>query len=202
MIAPLRIESEATIPTRHGDLRFIVFRHAAEPTKDHVALVAGDPSGDGALVRMHSECLTSEVFGSLRCDCAGQLDRAMERITEEERGVIVYLRQEGRGIGLAAKIQAYALQQELGLDTVDANRALHLADDARTYDAAAAILSALGIRSVRLLTNNPDKVRALEALGVPVIERVPIVVPSHPLSDAYLRTKAERMQHVLPAAEV
>jgi GTP cyclohydrolase II len=193
----LRVESEATIPTRHGELRFIVFRHAEDPSKEHVALVRGDPSGEGVLVRAHSECLTSEVFGSLRCDCAEQLDRAIELIADEGRGVIVYLRQEGRGIGLADKIRAYALQQELGLDTVDANRALDLPDDARRYDAAAAILRALGVSSVRLLTNNPSKIEALRALEIPVLERVPLVVRSHPLSHAYLRAKQDRMQHAL-----
>jgi GTP cyclohydrolase II len=196
MSSPLRIESEALIPTRHGELRFIVFRHAEDPSKEHVALVRGDPRGHDVLVRAHSECLTSEVFGSLRCDCAEQLDHAIALIAREGRGVIVYLRQEGRGIGLSDKIRAYALQ-ERGLDTVDANRALDLPDDARRYDAAAAILRALGVGSVRLLTNNPAKVEALRALEIPVTERVPIVVPSHPLSHAYLATKQSRMRHAL-----
>ncbi len=195
----LRIESEAPIPTRVGELRFIVFRHAEDPTKEHVALVRGNPVGESVLVRAHSECLTSEVFGSLRCDCAEQLEHAMRLIAREDRGVIVYLRQEGRGIGLAQKIRAYKLQQELGLDTVDANRALALPDDARRYDAAADVLRALGVRSVRLLTNNPDKVEALTALGIEVERRVPIVVESHPLSHAYLRAKQARMAHLLDA---
>ena len=200
MSGPLHIQSQATVPTRHGELRFIVFRHDADADKEHVALVRGDPSGHDVLVRAHSECLTSEVFGSLRCDCAQQLDRALELIACAERGIVVYLRQEGRGIGLADKIRAYALQQELGLDTVDANRALRLPDDARRYDAAAAIFEELGVESVRLMTNNPAKIEALRALGVDVRERVPIVVPSHPMSHAYLRAKRERMQHALGAA--
>ncbi len=148
-------------------------------------------------MRVHSECLTSEVFGSLKCDCAAQLERALSRIAAEGRGVCVYLRQEGRGIGLANKIRAYALQGR-GLDTVDANRALRLPDDARRYDAAADLLELLGVRSVRLLTNNPEKVSALTALGVRVVERLSHVVPSHPLSKAYLETKRTRMQHALP----
>ncbi len=191
------VAAEAVLPTRHGSFRCLVFRHASELAAQHVALVAGDPSGDDCLVRVHSECLTSEVFGSLKCDCAAQLDHALARIAAERRGVVVYLRQEGRGIGLVNKIRAYALQGG-GLDTVDANRALHLPDDARCYDAAAGVLAHLGVRSVRLLTNNPDKVAALSSLGIRVHERLPHVVASHPLSKAYLETKRVRMQHALP----
>lgn len=162
-----------------------------------VFAVAGNPSGKDVLVRVHSECMTSEVFGSLKCDCAEQLDRALLAIGQEGRGVVLYLRQEGRSIGLANKIRAYALQAE-GADTVDANRALDLPDDARRYDAAAAMLAHLGVRSVRLMTNNPAKVGALRDLGVEVSERVPVVVEAHPLSRVYLATKRTRMRHVLP----
>jgi GTP cyclohydrolase II len=197
LLSPLIFEAEASLPTRHGSFRCIVFRHPAEPRKEHVALVRGDVSGEGVLARIHSECLTSEVFGSLRCDCAAQLDLALARVADEDRGVVVYLRQEGRDIGLANKIRAYALQAR-GLDTVDANRALGLPDDARTYGAASGMFSALGVRSVRLMTNNPEKVRALRSLGIRVAARVPHVVAAHTESAAYLETKRFRMNHALP----
>jgi GTP cyclohydrolase II len=190
----LMLEAEATVPTEHGPMRLIVFRWGQE--RDHVAIVRGDPAGDDTLVRVHSECMTSEVFGSLKCDCALQLDHAMAAIAAEGRGVVVYLRQEGRGIGLANKIRAYALQED-GADTVDANRALGLPDDARRYDGAAALLEALDVRSVRLLTNNPAKVHALTALGVTVRGRLPIAVAAPAPAQAYLRTKAMRMHHEL-----
>lgn len=195
--ARLSVDAETTIPTRHGTFRFIVFRYGERSTKEHVALVAGSVQAEGALVRVHSECMTSEVFGSLKCDCAEQLDRALRTMGEGGHGVLLYLRQEGRGIGLANKLRAYALQAA-GADTVDANRALDLPDDARRYDAAAAMLAHLGIQSVRLMTNNPAKVEGLRALGVDVRERIPHVVPSHPLSHAYLAAKRARMHHILP----
>ncbi len=193
----LSIDAEAMVPTKHGCFRFVVFRHADEPDKDHVAVVCGDVRGEDVLVRVHSECMTSEVFGSLKCDCAEQLDHALAAIGREGRGVVLYLRQEGRAIGLANKIRAYALQAQ-GADTVDANRALDLPDDARRYDAAAAVLTRLGVSSVRLMTNNPAKWEALAALGVRVRERISVVVDSHPLSHAYLATKKQRMRHLLP----
>ena len=174
-----------------------MFRHSEDLTKEHVAIVAGDVSGDDTLLRIHSECITSEVFGSLKCDCADQLDLALGRIAQEGRGVVLYLRQEGRSIGLANKIRAYALQAE-GADTVDANRALNLPDDARRYDSATEMLSWLGVRSVRLMTNNPAKIEALRDLGVTVRERVPVVVQAQAFSRAYLATKRTRMQHVIP----
>lgn len=183
--------ARARIPTRHGDFDTYVFRG------EHVALVRGDVAGrEDTLVRVHSECLTSEVFGSLKCDCKEQLDAAMAAIAHAGTGAVLYLRQEGRGIGLANKIRAYALQSR-GADTVDANRALGLPDDARRYDAAAALLRALGVTGVRLMTNNPEKVRALEALGIPVRARVPLVVRPTAFSAGYLRAKAARMQHEL-----
>jgi GTP cyclohydrolase II len=191
------IEAEAQVPTKHGEFRFVVFRHVDDLTREHVALVYGDVAGDDVLARVHSECMTSEVFGSLKCDCAAQLDRALQVIARRGRGVVLYLRQEGRGIGLANKLRAYALQAQ-GADTVDANRALGLPDDARRYDAAAAMLDHLGVRSVSLLTNNPAKEDGLRALGVDVRRRVPLVVAAHRLSHAYLAAKRARMSHVLP----
>ncbi len=193
----LHVEAESVLPTRRGDFRCVVFRYADDPSKEHVALVLGNVQGEDVLCRVHSECLTGEVLGSLKCDCAAQLDRALLRIAMARRGVLLYLRQEGRGIGLANKIRAYALQEH-GLDTVDANRALHLPDDARRYDAAAAMLTDLGVKSVRLLTNNPDKVHGLRELGIEVRRRVPHVVPAGAHSSAYLETKRTRMRHVLP----
>ncbi len=189
-------EAEAIIPTRHGTFRFIVFQDTWDQAKQHVAVVAGDVRGADALVRIHSECMTSEVFGSLKCDCREQLERALQSIGQQGCGAVLYMRQEGRGIGLVNKIRAYALQST-GVDTVDANRALGLPDDARRYDAAAAMLEQLGIRSVRLMTNNPAKIDGLRALGVSVTERVPIVVSSHSLSHRYLETKRDRMAHLL-----
>lgn len=194
----LVVEAETSIPTKYGTFRFAVFRHADDVMKEHVAIIAGDASGDDVLLRVHSECLTSEVFGSLKCDCGEQLDQALRAIAERKRGVVLYLRQEGRGIGLANKIRAYALQAK-GADTVDANRALGLPDDARRYDAAAAMLRHLGVRSVSLMTNNPAKVDALQGLGVEVLRRVPIIVEIQPFSRGYLATKRSRMSHVLPS---
>ncbi|MGH7440958.1 MAG: GTP cyclohydrolase II, partial [Polyangiaceae bacterium] len=175
---------------------------AADPAAnlpfDHVALVYGDVAGKTALpVRVHSECLTSEVFGSLKCDCKEQLDAAMAAVSHAGAGAILYLRQEGRGIGLANKIRAYALQSH-GHDTVDANRLLGLPDDARRYDVARDMLAHLDVGSVRLLTNNPAKVTALRRLGVKVVGTMPIVVAPTQYSARYLETKRDRMSHELP----
>jgi GTP cyclohydrolase II len=185
--------AQATIPTRHGDFQAHVF------SDEHVALVHGDVRGrQAALVRVHSECLTSEVFGSLKCDCKEQLDGAMAAVARAGEGAVLYLRQEGRGIGLANKIRAYALQSD-GHATVDANRMLGLPDDARRYDVARDMLAYLGIESVRLMTNNPGKVDGLRALGVRVVGRVPIVIAANPHSAKYLEAKRLRMEHDLPA---
>jgi GTP cyclohydrolase II len=195
--------AEATLPTRHGDFVTHVFRSAATADPDalpheHVALVFGEVRGDSdVLVRVHSECMTSEVFGSLKCDCKEQLDAAMAAMSHARSGAILYLRQEGRGIGLANKIRAYALQSH-GHDTVDANRMLGLPDDARRYDVARDMLEHLGIVSVRLMTNNPAKVASLRNLGVKVVGRVPIVVPPSAHSARYLEAKRLRMHHDLP----
>lgn len=191
--------AETRLPTERGTYRVRAYREAdgGEP----LAIVYGEPEGQaGVLVRVHDECLTSEVLGSLRCDCRDQLDHALEAIRDEGAGVVVYLRQEGRGIGLANKIAAYALQ-ERGLDTVDANRALGLPDDARRYETAAAILADLQLDDVRLLTNNPRKIEGLEALGVRVRERVPSIVGANTHSRRYLEAKFERMGHLsIPTA--
>jgi GTP cyclohydrolase II len=192
---------EAALPTRYGEFRTLVFHEAGDPSKEHVAVVRGDVTGASVLARIHSECLTGEVLGSLKCDCGAQLELALSSVAEAGRGLVVYLRQEGRGIGLGNKLRAYALQAK-GLDTVEANLALQLPEDARTYDAAARLFRELGVTSVRLMTNNPRKVKGLTDLGIPVVERVPHIVFSHPLSHGYLETKRTRMEHVLPAGVV
>ena len=156
----------------------------------------GDVAGEGVLVRIHSECFTGDVLGSRRCDCGEQLHLAMERIAAEGRGVVVYLRQEGRGIGLLDKLKAYNLQDQ-GYDTVEANLILGHQADEREYDVGVAILRDLGVQSVRLLTNNPEKIEALERLGMPVVERVPVVASVHEENRRYLETKARRMRHLL-----
>jgi 3,4-dihydroxy 2-butanone 4-phosphate synthase/GTP cyclohydrolase II len=184
------------LPTPYGEFSARVW-----PTADglqHLALVRGTLAGDEpVLVRIHSECLTGDVFGSLRCDCGAQLDQAIERIAEEGRGVVLYLRgHEGRGIGLAHKLRAYALQEE-GLDTVEANLQLGFPADARDYGPASLILRALGVTRVRLLTNNPDKVAALEQAGLEVVERVPLLDEPRPENVRYLLTKQERLGHLL-----
>jgi 3,4-dihydroxy 2-butanone 4-phosphate synthase/GTP cyclohydrolase II len=190
-------EVETTLPTAHGPFRLRAYRDRMTGA-DHVAIVSGDPARHGALVRVHSECLTGEAFGSLKCECGPQLEAALETI-QRDGGVVVYLRgHEGRGIGLINKLRAYKLQEE-GLDTLDANLALGLPVDARDYTAASDILRDLGIASVRLLTNNPDKVRQLESHGITVDERVPLVVGVGALNAGYLETKRDRMGHVISA---
>ncbi len=188
------------LPTKHGTLTTHVFHSQLDAaTLEHVALVHGDVQGRRNVpVRVHSECMTSEVFGSLKCDCRDQLDWALSEIVRRGAGAVLYLRQEGRGIGLANKIRAYELQAA-GLDTVDANRSLGLPDDARSYEVARDMLSHLGILSLRLLTNNPDKVNKLRALGISVTGTVPVVVPPNPFSQGYLEAKRDRMAHDLPA---
>jgi GTP cyclohydrolase II len=201
--------AKASIPTKHGNFETHVFRRA-QPVHDDgshslpledVALVFGDVRGrEDTLVRVHSECITSEVFGSLKCDCKEQFDAAMAAVAHAGAGAVLYLRQEGRGIGLANKIRAYALQSR-GHDTVDANRMLGLPDDARRYDVARDMLEHLGIASVTLMTNNPAKVDGLRALGVRVSGRVPVIVPPTAHSARYLEAKRLRMEHDLPAGE-
>jgi GTP cyclohydrolase II len=194
--------ASAELPTRFGTFSTHVFR-ATEPGdgacfKEHVALVYGDIRGADELpIRIHSECMTSEVFGSLKCDCKEQLDGALAEVARRGAGAVLYLRQEGRGIGLVNKIRAYQLQS-MGHDTVDANRLLGLPDDAREYHAAAHMLEHFDVKSVLVMTNNPAKVDALAALGVAVKGRLPLVVPANPYSRRYLETKRARMAHELP----
>ena len=188
------IPAEARLPTPHGEFRIRVF-HEESTGFDHVALTLGDMGGpDPVLVRVHSECLTGDAMQSLRCDCGAQLDAAMRQIQEVGWGCIVYLRQEGRGIGLHAKIQAYNLQDR-GADTLDANLMLGHPADNRDYGVASEILSSLGISNVCLLTNNPDKISQLQNLGINVVERMSIVVGVGNENRDYLITKVDRMGH-------
>jgi GTP cyclohydrolase II len=192
----VRIVAVAKLPSRFGDFRIVAFWNNRDQ-KDHIAIVHGDVVGaEGVPTRMHSECLTGDVMGSLRCDCRDQLETALRRIGEAELGVVLYLRQEGRGIGLANKIRAYALQDK-GLDTVEANLALGFRDDERDYAVAAHMLRSLGIRSVRLMTNNPSKVDQLTQYGVLVQERVPHLLPPNEHNRFYLETKARRSGHFI-----
>jgi 3,4-dihydroxy 2-butanone 4-phosphate synthase/GTP cyclohydrolase II len=189
------LRADSTVPTAHGVFRFLAYKDRATGT-DHIAVVKGDLSADAPLVRVHSECLTGEAFGSLKCECGPQLAGALDAI-EQDGGVVVYMRgHEGRGIGLINKLRAYALQ-ERGYDTVDANTALGLPADARDYAAAAGILADLGIERVRLLTNNTDKVHQLRALGMDVVEQVPLIVGVGPNNHQYLQTKRDRMGHII-----
>lgn len=187
---------QARLPTRHGEFDSHAFRNAQSGI-EHLVLTLGDVAGADVLTRVHSECLTGDVFGSLRCDCGEQLDLALQRIAAHGRGVLVYLRgQEGRGIGLANKIRAYELQDD-GLDTVDANLALELPVDARRYDDAVAILRQLGVSSVHLMSNNPLKQQALEAGGIAVSDRVAHFVPARRENCRYIETKRTRMGHTI-----
>jgi len=183
------------LPTPQGGFQLIDF-NCPLSGHQHLALVRGDVRGDDILLRVHSECLTGDLFGSLRCDCGEQLRKSMEAIAAEGRGIILYLGHEGRGIGLTNKLRAYHLQDH-GADTVEANVRLGLPPDARSYRCATCLLSMLGIRSVRLLTNNPAKIDELKALGVVVKERVPIEVTPNEHNLRYLQTKKEKMGHLL-----
>jgi 3,4-dihydroxy 2-butanone 4-phosphate synthase/GTP cyclohydrolase II len=192
-------ETEAIVPTTHGTFRMRGYNDNFT-NADHVAIVSGFPSGHDVLVRIHSECITGEAFGSLKCECGPQLDYALDEIAASpEGGVVLYLRgQEGRGIGLINKFKAYALQQT-GLDTVDANLALGLPSENREYGAAIAMLRDLGIESVRLMTNNPAKGDSLIAAGIPVTEYVPVIVGIAAQNAGYLETKRDRMGHMIPS---
>ncbi len=194
--ALLELYSEATLPTSRGEVRTVVFREKRTGL-EHVAAVTGEVEGqDGICVRVHSECLTSEILGSLKCDCRAQLDAALDLISEKGQGVVLYLRQEGRGIGLGNKIRAYALQAQ-GRDTYEANLELGFPDDLRRYDVAAEMLRLLGVRSVDLITNNPLKIAGLVDEGMPVRRRIPSRTAHNPHNVDYLRTKRERSGHLI-----
>ncbi len=191
----LELSVAAEIPTQHGVFAMRSIRDA--DGTEHAVLYRGIPSrGRAVPVRIHSECLTSEVFHSLRCDCREQLESALQHIVRQDCGALIYLRQEGRGIGLFNKIRAYALQDQ-GRDTVEANTDLGLPEDSRSYEIAVKVLRALGISSVQLLTNNPLKIQALQQTGIEVAERIPIATPPTPYNDHYLRTKKSKMDHLL-----
>lgn len=189
-------EGEITIPTPHGDFQCRIYRSSLDD-KEHLALFVGDlKTQEAPLVRVHSECLTGDVLHSMRCDCGDQLDHGMKAVQEAGCGVVLYMRQEGRGIGLGAKLRAYALQDQ-GLDTVEANLTLGYGADQREYRSSALILKDLGVEFVRLMTNNPSKVKGLDTNGIHVVERVPVVIPSNPHNARYLETKRTRLGHLL-----
>ncbi|MET0395359.1 MAG: bifunctional 3,4-dihydroxy-2-butanone-4-phosphate synthase/GTP cyclohydrolase II [Longimicrobiaceae bacterium] len=193
----VRREAEAVIPTPHGDWKIIAYRNELDQF-EHVAMIKGEVAGEhDVLVRMHSECLTGDVFHSLRCDCGEQLEAAMRAIDREGRGAIVYLRQEGRGIGLVHKLRAYALQDE-GMDTVQANEALGFRPDLRDYGIGAQILLDLGLSSIRILTNNPKKIVGMDGYGLSVTGQVSLRVEPNPHNEAYLATKRDKLGHMLP----
>jgi len=192
--------AEAKLPTKWGKFTAVAYRSAVD-TAEHVALVEGDISDDEpVLVRVHSECLTGDVFGSLRCDCGAQIEMALERIAKEDRGVFLYMRQEGRGIGFHNKLRAYALQDQ-GMDTVEANIALGFGADLRDYGVGAQILADLGLHSIRLLTNNPKKVIGLESYGIRIVETVPLIAPATPYNIRYLEAKQKKLGHTLNLGE-
>ena len=188
--------ASSKLPTAHGEFIISVFQDP-ETKEEHVALSVGleQFSNEPTLVRVHSECLTGDAFSSLKCDCGPQLNATMALIQQQGRGAILYLRQEGRGIGLTNKIRAYALQDQ-GHDTVDANLLLNLPADARRYDMTTIMLKQLGIQKVKLITNNPKKIQSLKKLGIDVVDRLPLVVGENPLNEDYLRTKRDRMDHM------
>jgi 3,4-dihydroxy 2-butanone 4-phosphate synthase/GTP cyclohydrolase II len=192
--------AEAKLPTKYGEFIVIAYKSTVD-ADEHVALVKGDISGDEpVLVRIHSECLTGDVFGSLRCDCGDQIALAMQSINDEGKGVFLYMRQEGRGIGIHNKLRAYALQDQ-GMDTVEANIALGFKPDLRDYGIGAQILADLGLHNIRLLTNNPKKVIGLESYGIEIVETVPLIAPPNPYNLHYLQTKQEKLGHNLHVKE-
>ncbi|MBN1835178.1 MAG: GTP cyclohydrolase II [Spirochaetales bacterium] len=192
----IELVARASLPTKFGLFTMYGFLDRGDG-KEHTAMVHGEVEGvEGCPVRIHSECHTGDVWCSLRCDCRDQLEESLRYIQSQEAGAVIYLRQEGRGIGLLNKLKAYALQEQ-GIDTVDANNRLGLPADAREYRPAAEILRLLGIPSVSLITNNPEKIRGLEAEGISVRRRIPIVIPANVHNQRYLKTKKERLGHLL-----
>ena len=191
----IRKVSDVSLPTEYGDFRVIGYESILDG-QCHLALVAGDPAAPDALVRVHSECLTGDVFSSQRCDCGEQLRRALRQISQRGNGVLLYMRQEGRGIGLANKLRAYALQ-DAGSDTVEANHELGYPADLRDYGIGAQILVDLGVREMRLLTNNPRKVIGLEGYGLKIIERIPLEIEPNSINRRYLETKRDKLHHLL-----
>lgn len=190
------VYAKTNLPTIYGEFKVLVFHNKIDQ-KEHLAIVKGEVLNSEAVpVRIHSECLTSEVLGSLKCDCREQLQTALKYISEQERGIVLYMRQEGRGIGLGNKIRAYALQ-EAGYDTVEANHMLGFPDDLRSYDVAAGMLQILGIKSISLLTNNPKKIAGLEEFGIRVEKRIPLQIEPNPFNENYLHTKARKSGHLL-----
>jgi len=192
----VRAVAVADLPTRFGDFRIVAFWNNRD-AKDHVAIIHGDVIGRSEIpMRVHSECLTGDALGSIRCDCRDQLEASLKRISEMGDGLVLYLRQEGRGIGLLNKIRAYSLQ-DAGLDTVEANLALGFRDDERDYAIAARMLKSLDIRSVRVMTNNPNKLEQLQGYGITVAGRIPHVLPPNEHNRFYLETKAKRSGHMI-----
>ncbi len=192
----IMLGSSARLPTRYGQFRIHAFV-CPFSGEEHVALVKGKvDGGENILVRLHSECLTGDVFGSERCDCGEQLEAAMKKISQADRGILLYLAQEGRGIGIANKIAAYHLQDH-GIDTVAANQILGFPADLRSYKCAACMLRVLGVKSIRLMTNNPAKIEELQAYGVRVTERIPLEMPAKASNVQYLLTKKQKMRHML-----
>lgn len=192
----VHLVASADLPTRHGDFRVYGF-YDERDEKEHTALVRGEVSGKTDVpVRVHSQCHTGDVWGSLRCDCRDQLEAAIDYIAEAEYGAVVYMKQEGRGIGLLNKIKAYELQ-DLGLNTIEANHYLGYPAEARDYAVAARIIELLGIESIALLSNNPDKITKLEAEGLSITRRIPVVIPSNEHNEKYLATKRAEMGHLI-----
>jgi 3,4-dihydroxy 2-butanone 4-phosphate synthase/GTP cyclohydrolase II len=206
----VRRELSVQLPTRFGDFQLIPYTSVVDP-EPHLALCLGGVGAEvngqvpeqtePVLVRIHSQCLTGDIFDSLLCDCGSQLHQALQQLAEAGKGVLLYMRQEGRGIGLLSKLQAYKLQQEAGLDTVQANEALGFGPDLRHYGIGAQVLRDLGVRDIRLLTNNPKKVIGLDGYGLRIVERVPIQVPPNKKNERYLRTKKEKLGHLLDEVE-